>query len=84
MALTWTNSAGVSIGESTGVSPNVGDEVTANIVLNDDDVSWVYIDWDDGVDNSSVPVTVVVPCIWHMASIVMPLIKPLVLFLLAP
>tara|TARA_R110002012_G_scaffold7488_8_gene34991 strand:- start:5365 stop:8316 length:2952 start_codon:yes stop_codon:yes gene_type:complete len=33
-------------------SANVGQEVTANIVFNDDDVSWVYIDWDDGDDNS--------------------------------
>ena len=33
-------------------SANVGEEVTANIVFNDDDVSWVYIDWDDGDDNS--------------------------------
>jgi len=31
---------------------NVGQEVTATIVFNDDDVSWVYIDWDDGDDNS--------------------------------
>ena len=31
-------------------SANVGQEVTANIVFNDDDVSWVYIDWDDGDD----------------------------------
>jgi len=33
-------------------SANVGQEVTATIVFNDDDVSWVYIDWDDGDDNS--------------------------------
>ena len=33
-------------------SANVGQEVTANIVFNDDDVSWVYIDWGDGDDNS--------------------------------
>ena len=33
-------------------SANVGEEVTANIVFNDDDVSCVYIDWDDGDDNS--------------------------------
>ena len=33
-------------------SANVGQEVTASIVFNDDDVSWVYIDWGDGDDNS--------------------------------
>ena len=30
----------------------VGTETTATIIFNDDDVSWVYIDWGDGEDNS--------------------------------
>ena len=30
----------------------VGTETTATITFNDDDVSWVYIDWGDGEDNS--------------------------------
>ena len=47
MGLTWKNSTG-----STITSANVGDEVTAVITFNDDDVVWVYIDWDDGEDNS--------------------------------
>ena len=30
----------------------VGSEATATITFNDDDVSWLYIDWADGEDNS--------------------------------
>ena len=47
MGLTWKSSTG-----STITSANVGDEVTAVITFNDDDVIWVYVDWDDGEDNS--------------------------------
>ena len=47
MGLTWKNSTG-----STITSANVGDEVKSVITFNDDDVVWVYIDWDDGEDNS--------------------------------
>tara|TARA_R100000278_G_scaffold87032_1_gene66460 strand:- start:1007 stop:4009 length:3003 start_codon:yes stop_codon:yes gene_type:complete len=45
--LTWKDSSGSAI-----TSANVGDEVTVVLTFNDDDVSWVYIDWDDGDDNS--------------------------------
>lgn len=52
MGLTWKNSSGVAIGTGTGINANVGDEVTAVITFTDDDVVWVYVDWDDGEDNS--------------------------------
>ena len=41
MGLTWTPS-----------SAEVYTQVSGNITFNDDDVSWVYVDWDDGEDNS--------------------------------
>ena len=33
-------------------SGSVYTEVSGTITFNDDDVSWVYVDWDDGEDNS--------------------------------
>jgi hypothetical protein len=41
MGLTWSPS-----------SANVYTQVSGTIVFNDDDVQWVYVDWDDGEDNS--------------------------------
>ena len=39
--LTWDDS-----------SITAGTEATATIAFNDSDVIWVYVDWDDGTDNS--------------------------------
>tara|TARA_R100001594_G_scaffold81979_3_gene116441 strand:- start:2009 stop:4948 length:2940 start_codon:yes stop_codon:yes gene_type:complete len=41
MGITWTPS-----------SAEVYTEVSGTITFNDDDVQWVYVDWDDGEDNS--------------------------------
>ena len=41
MGLTWDDN-----------TITVGTEATATITFNDDDVEWIYIDWDDGEDNS--------------------------------
>ena len=36
----------------TPASANVYTQVSGTITFNDDDVQWVYVDWDDGEDNS--------------------------------
>jgi len=41
MSVTW----------NTGTE-NVYTEVSGTFTFNDDDVNWLYVDWDDGVDNS--------------------------------
>tara|TARA_R100001460_G_scaffold6255_5_gene16509 strand:- start:2911 stop:5895 length:2985 start_codon:yes stop_codon:yes gene_type:complete len=41
MGLTWDDN-----------TITVGTEATATITFNDDDVEWIYVDWDDGEDNS--------------------------------
>jgi len=46
MSLSWTNSDGDTITSAT-----VNTEITGNFTFLDDDVSAVYVDWDDGVSN---------------------------------
>jgi hypothetical protein len=41
MGFTWAPSSG-----------DVYQEVSGTVTFNDDDVQWVYVDWDDGQDNS--------------------------------
>ena len=41
MSVTW----------NTGTE-NVYTEVSGTFTFNDDDVNWLYVDWDDGIDNS--------------------------------
>ena len=41
MGVTW----------NTGTA-NVYTEVSGTFTFNDDDVNWLYVDWDDGEDNS--------------------------------
>ena len=41
MTVTWTPASG-----------NVYQEVSGNFTFNDNDVSWLYVDWNDGEDNS--------------------------------
>ena len=41
MGLTWDDN-----------TITVGTEATATITFNEDDVEWIYVDWDDGEDNS--------------------------------
>jgi len=36
----------------TPASADVYTQVSGTITFNDDDVQWVYVDWDDGEDNS--------------------------------